>query len=361
MKNILKLNAIFILILLLITSCDDEGAWQDYEPPQVYKPVIFSIAPTEATLGGTVVIEGFNFSDVTSVKVGPTEAAAFTAAYGSITVKVPENASVGVQPMTVTNKDGSATVSINILPKPVPVNVSIKVMSLGIANKNANLGNIANLIERYNPDLVVLREVDSYNTRTDRTIDQGKVVADQVGMNYHFAAGWAYSGGEYGPAILSRFPIKQRSEPTLLPGGTTRPFGYVTVEVAAGFDLIFAAAHLDDGSNATVRDRDQPLQSQKILDLLSTTQLPVIMGGNFYFKSQSSPHMQTLYSQFSPGCEGCAFNYPANVPAFVADHIMFKEGMGVKMEVLSYTDSNIPADIMNNRKPLISEIKITRD
>ncbi|WP_205503769.1 endonuclease/exonuclease/phosphatase family protein [Rufibacter psychrotolerans] len=360
MKKLLSINTIFAFLLLLVSSCDSAGPWADYEPPQIYKPVIYSVAPAESVQGSTVTITGFNFKDVISVMIGSTEATEYTldSIASKITVTVPVNAAVGAQPIALTNGDGTTVASFTVLKKPVPVDVTLKVMSFGISNSKANLEEVEALIRKYNPDLVALREIDSYNTRTDPAIDQGKVIADKLGMNYLFASGWPYRGGEYGPSLLSRFPIKEKFGPTLLPGATTRPLGYATVEVVEGFDLMFVAVQMEDGS-ATNRNRDQPLQAQRLLEILGTTQLPVIMGGNFYFDSQTAPHMQTLYSQFTPGCLGCTLTFPANAPAFVVDHIMFREGLGVKMEVVSYTVGS-EEDVLNNKKPVISEIRITR-
>ncbi len=239
--------------------------------------------------------------------------------------------------------------------------IILNVMSFGIYNKNADLNQVAELIKEYNPDLVVLREVDRNNTRTGVDIDQGKEVADLTGMNYYFASGWSYREGEYGPSILSRFPITD-SESRVLSvgpelGGQTRPFAWVTVQVEEGFELVFASAHLDDGSNANRRAENLPIQAQEIIDIFTGEDRPVIMGGNFYFETPEDAHLGILYNMFTPACTNCDLTYPADNLGFVADHIMYKATDNTEMEVVSYTAGN---EVLNNRKPVLAEIKISR-
>lgn len=67
---------------------------------------------------------------------------------------------------------------------------------------------IAHVIARYDPDLVMLQEVDQHAQRTnaDRQVD---LLGDFLGFRHriYFPNVRVRSGGAYGNAILSRFPL----------------------------------------------------------------------------------------------------------------------------------------------------------
>ncbi|WMI68153.1 endonuclease/exonuclease/phosphatase family protein [Mangrovimonas sp. YM274] len=238
--------------------------------------------------------------------------------------------------------------------------VTLKVMSFGIYNQHADLNQVAALISNYDPDLVVLREIDHYNARTGIEIEQGLTVANALGMNYYFASGRSYQQGEYGPSMLSKFPIVN-PQSTVLPvgpiyGGVEKPFAWAEIEIADNVTIGFASATLDDGSNANRNAENQPLQAQKILDLFTGYEYPLIIGGNFYSQTDTDPHLQMLYQEFTPGCSNCELTYPGSSPQYVADHIIYRTMPGYEMEVLSYEVGN---EVINERKPVISEIKLT--
>lgn len=69
---------------------------------------------------------------------------------------------------------------------------------------------VAHVIARYDPDLVLLQEVDQHARRTnaDRQVD---VLGDYLGFRHrtYFPNVRLRRGGEYGNAILSRFPLTE--------------------------------------------------------------------------------------------------------------------------------------------------------
>jgi len=74
-------------------------------------------------------------------------------------------------------------------------------------DKKLDLARIAGVINSEHPDLVGLQEVDRGVTRTQR-IDEIAELAKLTRMDYAFAFNLHYQGGQYGVAILSRFPIR---------------------------------------------------------------------------------------------------------------------------------------------------------
>src|SRR5438132_10415788 len=88
---------------------------------------------------------------------------------------------------------------------------TIRVMTYNIhvgigMDKKLDLARIAGVINAHHPDLVGLQEVDRGVTRTGR-VDEIAELAKLTRMNYDFAFNLRYQGGQYGVAILSRFPI----------------------------------------------------------------------------------------------------------------------------------------------------------
>src|ERR1044071_398066 len=74
-------------------------------------------------------------------------------------------------------------------------------------DKKLDLRRIADVINKEKPDLVGLQEVDRGVQRTQR-IDEIAELSKLTHMDYAFAFNLPYQGGQYGVAILSRFPIK---------------------------------------------------------------------------------------------------------------------------------------------------------
>src|SRR5690606_8398369 len=71
-----------------------------------------------------------------------------------------------------------------------------------------DLDAIAKVINAHQPDLVALQEVD-VNTGRSGPHNQAVALGKKTGMIAYFFKSIHYDGGEYGLAILSRFPVKE--------------------------------------------------------------------------------------------------------------------------------------------------------
>ena len=74
------------------------------------------------------------------------------------------------------------------------------------AYKNLDLSASENTIREFSPDILALNEVRMKKLDVGDT-EQAKVLAENLSMHYYFAKAIDYNGGEYGIALLSRFPI----------------------------------------------------------------------------------------------------------------------------------------------------------
>lgn len=66
------------------------------------------------------------------------------------------------------------------------------------------------MIRRQNPDFVTLNEVDVFTNRTGKDVHQARDLAEKLGMEWHFSKAIDRDGGEYGDAVLSKYPILEK-------------------------------------------------------------------------------------------------------------------------------------------------------
>ncbi len=66
---------------------------------------------------------------------------------------------------------------------------------------------IANVIERFDPDVVALQELDRQRKRSGH-LDQTRIIAELLEMNSHFHPALQIEEEEYGDAILSKYPMR---------------------------------------------------------------------------------------------------------------------------------------------------------
>jgi endonuclease/exonuclease/phosphatase family metal-dependent hydrolase len=157
---------------------------------------------------------------------------------------------------------------------------ALTVMTLNIWNvelweerRNA----IVDWINEIRPDLVALQEV----VRSDRMC-QASWIAERTGTAAVFCAAGTYSGGEFGNAVLSRFPIVGSRSRRLHDGSSgDPPRAILTADVDAhGRTVSFSSTHL------SYRFEDgwaREIQVQEIADFVGqqSADFPPIVCGDF--------------------------------------------------------------------------------
>ena len=113
----------------------------------------------------------------------------------------------------------AAFVALGGEPAARPAGKTLRVLSYNIhhgegTDGKLDLARIAGVIKAAEPDLVAVQEVDRNTTRTNK-VDQAAELARLTGLHGEFAKAIDFQGGEYGQAILSRFPIKSVKTHTL--------------------------------------------------------------------------------------------------------------------------------------------------
>ena len=152
---------------------------------------------------------------------------------------------------------------------------SIKVMCYNIYGARntdgaRDLNRIIEVINAKKPDIIGLQEVDRKTSRIQgRDIPQE--MSEATGMAHVFRKAISFGGGEYGLAILSKFPISD-VEAVKLPGsGEARIALLATVETKSGKKLRVLNTHLDYGA-------DQDKQVKEIEELIKDQKVHIAMG-----------------------------------------------------------------------------------
>jgi endonuclease/exonuclease/phosphatase family metal-dependent hydrolase len=139
-----------------------------------------------------------------------------------------------------------------------------------------DLARTAEAIRALGADVVGLQEVDRRVERSDRG-DQATELGNRLGMTSAFGAFMPYQGGEYGMAILSRFPMRRVAEIPLPVGNEPRVALLAELELPSGRRIVAVNVHFDWVSD----DGFRYAQVSALAAVLDTVALPVVLLGDF--------------------------------------------------------------------------------
>lgn len=145
---------------------------------------------------------------------------------------------------------------------------------------------LARVITDLSPDIVALQEVDRGTDRASG-IDQAALLGKLCEMHHAFGQAMPYQNGQYGEAVLSRFPIEKAIVHPLPYKLEREPRAAleVRVQVPGIGPLVFVGTHLCHQDNEL---RTQ--QTRRISELLASDKgPPVILAGDFNARPGSEP------------------------------------------------------------------------
>lgn len=181
---------------------------------------------------------------------------------------------------------------------------------------------IVRTIKAQNPDLVALQEIDA-NTERSGPGNQAEIIADSLDMNIFFGKSIDYEGGEYGVAILSKFPISDEMVHKLptdsISGGEKRVLATVKIALPDNKFIRFGSTHLDSQGE----DASRILQIKEIRRIASEDNLPIIIAGDFNAPPDSEV-INILDESFTRTCNKCNPTIPATHPKKAIDFIVFR-------------------------------------
>ena len=216
-----------------------------------------------------------------------------------------------------------------------------------------DLERIAKVIRDAKPDLVALQEVDK-NVKRSGEVDQTSELAQLTQMNGRFGKQIPYEGGDYGQAVLSRFPV---SELTVhwLPG---EPERQRRIAVAGVVDLgnrkvVFASTHLHHNN---VEFREQ--QATALNDLFRDSEHPVILAGdlNAYPESRVLEILEQRWTNTTAKTTNC-FTFPAVVPKHQIDYVMYQPQLTTRL--ISRKAVVINESLASDHCPLLVEFSVS--
>ncbi|MVZ66986.1 endonuclease [Sphingobacterium sp. DK4209] len=183
---------------------------------------------------------------------------------------------------------------------------------------------IAEVIKKADPDLVALQEVDKNSERNKNNGDIAKALGELTGMDYYFAKAIDIAGGEYGDAVLSKLPIKEKRaynlevDPVL--GGERRSVARILVE-KDGKEFYFMSTHFDHLGD----ERNRIKQANDFNTLCKNFGKPMIVGSDFNALPNSNT-MNILRTFFTFGClnGNCSqFTFPTPNPTRTIDYLIY--------------------------------------
>lgn len=145
---------------------------------------------------------------------------------------------------------------------------------------------LATVIKKLEPDIVALQEVDCGTERASG-VDQARLLAKLCHMHYAFGQAMPHQGGQYGDAILSRFPIEKTVVHPLPYQLDLEPRAAVEVMIhPAGVGPIsFVSTHLCHKSSEL-----RTLQTRRLNQLFPAGQgAPIVLAGDFNARPGSEP------------------------------------------------------------------------
>jgi endonuclease/exonuclease/phosphatase family metal-dependent hydrolase len=191
-------------------------------------------------------------------------------------------------------------------------------------DKKLDLQRIAAVINAEHPDLVGLQEVDRGVKRTEGK-DEIAELAQLTSMNYAFAHNLDYQGGQYGVAILSRFPLEKTDHRMYENLREAERRGMIRVEIKlAGRTINFVTTHLDyqyeDG---------RVFETEQLLKFLEGVEGPLIVVGDFNDEPAGGAYklMQTKFEDgwVTAKAKDAGLSYPADKPTKRIDYVFTRQ------------------------------------
>lgn len=239
------------------------------------------------------------------------------------------------------------------------------------AARVGDLNAIASAIKALNADIIALSEVDK-NTRRSGNVDQLERLKKLTGMYGVFGKAIDFEGGEYGIAVLSRYPItRQATIP--LPSPKVEQSVLLATEIhKPGFDspVIFIADHLDWHEDPAVR-----MQQMYAINDFAVGNTPStfpniessvkILAGDF----NDVPGSQVMagfgrYWDNPMPQQQDARSWPAVNPAVAIDHILTFKGQRWQTESILLPDNRqqqpgrLPWAEISDHLPLVMKLKL---
>jgi len=212
---------------------------------------------------------------------------------------------------------------------------------------------IADVIKREQADIVALQEVDKGVERTARR-DLAGELAELTGMTFAFSNNFHFEGGEYGNAVLTRFPIATwtNTHYQMLRAGEQRGLLQLILQVH-GRELVFMNTHIDHRPDDSERVQNTG-EISRTAQRFGTR--PIIICGDFNDTpaSRTYARMNALFEDsWALSEKGDGFTFSAETPRKRIDYIWISKG-----STLRPVRMWVPRTDASDQLPLVGEFQI---
>jgi len=212
-------------------------------------------------------------------------------------------------------------------------------------NPRFDLARIVASVRRHSPDIVALQEIDSRRARAVGMANPFDILRDALGKHGAHAHAISTADGDYGQALISRWPLASSSVHDLS-YPEREPRRAISADVATPVGLLrVIATHL----GLSVRERRA--QTQVLLDLVGSLDRPVVVMGDFndWFWAGS---VRRALGRVLPRCTRYR-TFPAPLPILELDRIYVSAAVRLAG---SRTDRSARA--LSDHLPVIADIEI---
>lgn len=187
-----------------------------------------------------------------------------------------------------------------------------------------DLARIAKVINSVSPDIVALQEVDRKTTRV-KNVDQPAELSRLTEMRVVFERNIDLTGGEYGNAVLTRFPIVRSRNHHLqsVDMGEQRGVLEVLLKVPGGpRQILFLATHFDHRRDATERKQSATFINELITNDANRS-LSAILAGDLNARPDSDV-LKIVAQSWQRSNREILPTIPVAVPRSQIDYVLYR-------------------------------------
>ncbi|BBH22426.1 endonuclease [Paenibacillus baekrokdamisoli] len=225
----------------------------------------------------------------------------------------------------------------------------------GVGTDDAlDLYRIASVIKGEEPDFVLLQEVDMNMNRSGK-VDQTASLANLTRMsNYVFGRAIYHDGGEYGNAILSKYPLHVlRNLP--LPGNEPRAALFVDADITEIYgtrkSITLIVTHLDWDNEQSRTESVSRIETY----CASLPRKPAMLCGDLNDTPTSATLTAFQKDWMLESLGQTLLTEPSQLPIHQIDYILYRESNNWTMNAIYVVDNFEASD----HKPLVSYMQLS--
>lgn len=237
-----------------------------------------------------------------------------------------------------------------------PAKIPLRVLCYNIhhgegTDCKVDLPRLATVIKAARPDLVALQEVDR-NTRRTGGVDQTAELAKLTGLHGRFGKQIDYEGGEYGQAILSRFPTGELTVHWLpgMPDRERRIAASARV-IVGGREIMFVTTHLHHQ-----RREFRESQAAELNKLFGHGDKPVILAGDLNATPDEKPIAILAEKWTMTNPKPPALTYPSGMPTKRLDYVLCRPAS----QFVVVSSSVIDEPVASDHRPVLTVVEMVR-